>query len=113
MLGDRRPYPILLIVPDFENLEPWARGRGIDAADREALVADPRVREFIESEVLRKLEGFARVELPKKFALLTEEFSIEKGQLTPTLKVRRRVVEEHYRDLIESLYSETEQVPAG
>jgi long-chain acyl-CoA synthetase len=112
MLGDRRPYPIVLVVPNFDDLMEWARGVGIAETDREALLRDPRVRERMEAEVFGRLEGLARYEQPKKMALLAQEFSIERGELTPTLKVRRRVVEEHYRDVVESLYEEKERVPA-
>lgn len=90
----------------------WARERGIGSTDRSALVSDSRVRELFESEIERKLEGFARFELPKKFALIEDEFTIEAGELTPTLKVRRRVVEKRFHDVIESLYAEQEQVAA-
>jgi len=112
MIGDRRPYPILLITPHFETLRAWAREAGITAADTEALVRDPRVREHMEREVLGMVAGFARFEQPKRIALLDRPFTIDSGELTPTLKVRRRVVEERYRDMIEALYGEVAQVPA-
>lgn len=112
MLGDRRPYPILLVVPSFDDVLRWARSEGITETDRHVLIGDPRVQSMIEAEVNRKLEGLARYELPKKIALLPEEFSIERGELTPTLKVRRRVVEDHYRQVIESLYGQEAEVVA-
>lgn len=104
MIGDRRPFPSMLVVPDFENLEPWAAEHGIATADREALVRDPRVMELLEAETLGRLEEFARFEQPKKIAVLTEEFTIEDGTLTPTLKVKRRVVEDRFRHAIEKIY---------
>ncbi|HEX7239019.1 MAG TPA: long-chain fatty acid--CoA ligase [Longimicrobiaceae bacterium] len=105
MLGDRRPYPILLLVPDFENLEAWARKQGIGASDRGALVAEPRVRELLERDTLGRLSGFARYELPKKTVVIPEEFTIDSGILTPKLSVKRRVVEDRYRALIEETYA--------
>ncbi len=106
MLGDKRAFPTLLIVPDFENLVPWARDRGIDVGDHERLSQDPRVRELLEKEAFDRLESFARYEVPKKIAVIPSEFSIETGELTPTLKVKRRVVENRYSGVIEEMYSE-------
>ena len=105
MLGDRRPFPVLLVVPEFEHLEGWARGKGIDTADRAALAADPRVREFLEQEAFSRLHGLARYEMPKKISVLPRDFTIESGELTPSLKVKRRAVEDHYRDVVEALYA--------
>jgi long-chain acyl-CoA synthetase len=106
MLGDRRAYPTLLIVPDFDNLSTWAQGQGIDIAERSELVADPRVRQFLEQEVFGRMEGLARHERPKKIALVPAEFTVDTGELTPSLKVKRRVVEAKYADLITGLYEE-------
>lgn len=106
MIGDRRPYPILLVVPNFEQLESWARGQGIRWADRTELARDPRVRAFLEQEMRSRTEEFARYEQPKKVFVLDRELSLEKQEITPSLKVKRRVVEEHFRDGIEALYGE-------
>jgi len=105
MVGDRRAYPVLLLVPDYDHLDPWARQQGIDPADRGALARDPRVKRFLEGEALGRLGAFAHYELPKKVAVIPDEMSIEAGTLTPTLKVKRRVVESRYRDVIEALYA--------
>jgi long-chain acyl-CoA synthetase len=112
VLGDRHPYPIVLIVPDFEQLTRWAGAAGVSYGDRHDLVHDSRVLKLLEEEVFRRVEDFARYEKPKRIALLAEEFSIEQGELTPTLKVRRRVVEDHYRKVIDDLYAGAEQVLA-
>jgi long-chain acyl-CoA synthetase len=104
MIGDRRAYPTMLVVPDFENLEAWAKGQGIGTANRAALAREPRVRALLERETLGRLEGFARYELPKKITVIAEEFTIDAGLLTPTMKVKRRAVEEKYRDAIEAMY---------
>lgn len=113
VLGDKRPYPIVLVVPDFERLTSWAKAKGIAVANREEMVRDEQVRKKIDDEIQRKLSGFARYELPKKVALLEREFSIERGELTPTLKVRRRAVEAHYGEIIEALYNEPQKVAAA
>ncbi len=106
MLGDRRRFPILVVVPDFGALESWTSAQGLEFDSREVLVRDKRVIEFMESEVLGSLADLARFERPKKIALLPREFSIDAGEITPTLKVRRRIIEEKYWDLIEPLYAE-------
>ncbi|HYJ79338.1 MAG TPA: long-chain fatty acid--CoA ligase, partial [Longimicrobiaceae bacterium] len=105
MIGDRRAFPSMLVVPDFETLDPWAAQRGIPTADRGALVRDPRVVELLEGEVLGKLGEFARYELPKKVLVLPEEFTVDGGTLTPTLKIKRKVVEKLHADAIEELYA--------
>lgn len=105
MIGDRRPFPALLVVPDYENLRTWIRGQGISDTSPDALAADPRVRELLERDTLGRLSGFARFELPKKIAIIPRELTVESGELTPTLKIKRRVVEKNYQELIESIYT--------
>jgi long-chain acyl-CoA synthetase len=106
MLGDRRPFPIMLIVPNPAPLKVWAARHGHSADDLERLVALPEVYVKIEREVRRTLRDLAQFEMPKKFLLLPRDFSVEGGELTPTLKVRRRIVEERHRIAIEALYTE-------
>jgi long-chain acyl-CoA synthetase len=106
MVGDRRKFVALLVVPDFGPLEAWAREEGIDAGDREALLSDPRVQDHMEAEVLGNLGDLASYETPKKMALLPHPFTIEDGTLTPTQKVKRRVVQERFDDLIDRFYDE-------
>src|SRR5690606_9899841 len=86
MLGDKRAYPTLLIVPDFENLGAWAKDQGINVRDNRALAGDPRVREFLEKEAFGRMKGLARHEQPKKIAIVPEEFGVDSGELTPSLK---------------------------
>lgn len=106
LIGDRRPYPVLMVVPNFENLEPWARHKGLSWQDRAELARLPEVRAKLEREVAARLQDFARYELPKKVLPLPREFSIDRGEITPSLKIKRRVVEEAYRQEIEALYAE-------
>jgi long-chain acyl-CoA synthetase len=106
MIGDRRRYCCLLVVPAFAPLESWANVNGVSWSDRAELVASAAVLRHMESEVFGMLTDLASYERPKKIALLEEELSIENGFLTPTLKVKRRVVQERLDSLIDGLYSE-------
>jgi len=108
MIGDRRRYCVMLIVPAFDPLEAWARDAGIQWQGRESLVADPRVVEHVQSEALGMLGDLASFETPKKFALLPEELTEENGFLTPSLKVKRRVVDERLAEIIDRLYEDEE-----
>jgi long-chain acyl-CoA synthetase len=107
MLGDRRRFPIMLIVPNFQTLGAWATDQGISAGTAAALLGRAEVREKLEREVLTTLGDLAHFEIPKKFVFLPEDFSVEAGELTPTLKIKRRIVEQHHREAIEALYQET------
>ena len=106
MLGDKRKFCVMLVVPQFEHLEPWAKRKNLVFADRDGLIRLPPVQDKMEREVFRQLEGLAKYEMPKKVMLLEHDFSIESGELTPTLKVRRRVVEKKYQRKIDALYAE-------
>ena len=106
MIGDRRPYCTLLIVPAAGPLETWASANGVTWSSFGELVADPAVIAHMEGEVFGMLADLASFETPKKIALLDEELTIENGFLTPTLKVKRRVVEERFEKLIDGLYAD-------
>jgi long-chain acyl-CoA synthetase len=105
MIGDRRKFPVVLIVPDWDPLEKWAAAQGIVWTSRAELLAMPTINAKMEKEVKSQLAGLASYETPKKVALLEHDFSIERGELTPTLKVKRRVVDRTYKELIDSLYA--------
>ncbi|HJQ24975.1 MAG TPA: long-chain fatty acid--CoA ligase [Blastocatellia bacterium] len=105
IVGDKRKYVSALVVPDFERLRAWAKTQGIETRDKAALVEDRRVFELLKAEVMRLTRELADYEKVKRIALLADEFTIDGGELTPTLKVRRRVVEQKYSSLIESLYT--------
>jgi long-chain acyl-CoA synthetase len=107
MIGDRRPFPIMLVVPNAVQVKGWTEHKGLPDGDLEQLLALPAVRQKIEREVRMTLRDLAQFEMPKKLLLLPKEFTVEAGELTPTLKVRRRVVEERHRTAIEALYLET------
>ena len=109
MLGDKRKFPSMLIVPNFDQLEKWAMKRNIIWTDRAQLLRMPTIQAKMEKEVGKELEGVAHFELPKKIGLLEHDFSIESGELTPTQKVKRRTIDKNYKALIDSLYEEAER----
>ncbi len=104
MIGNKRNFPAALVVPRFEALEKWAAARGIAFKDREDLVRRPEIVAHYEKAVKEATGGLAKFEQIKKITLLPREFSLEAGELTPTLKVKRRVVEQKYKDLIDRMY---------
>ena len=105
MLGDKRPYCICLLVPNFAHLELRARERGWTHDSRRELLAHPQVVARYQREIDKLNEHLAPFETIKRFALLDRDLSQEAGELTPTLKVRRRIVTDKFHDLIESLYA--------
>lgn len=105
VIGDQRPYLTALIVPTFETLEPWAREKGLAFASRAELVALPDVLKHYDDAVAEMNKEFARVEQIKKITLLDHEFSQATGELTPTLKVKRKVVLQMYAGEIEAMYA--------
>jgi len=106
LVGDRRRFVSVLVVPAFDRLEEWAQAQRITWASRRDLVANEAVQRHMEAEVARELRGLASFESPKKVVLLENEFSIADGTLTPTLKVKRKVIQEHFRELIDDLYGD-------
>ena len=105
MLGDRRPFPILLVVPNPDPLRRLARRYQLAGSDVEDLLSRSEIRDHLERDIRRRLRDLAQFETPKKFLWLPRDFSVDAGELTPTLKVRRRIVEERHREAIEALYS--------
>jgi long-chain acyl-CoA synthetase len=110
MIGDKRKFPSMLVVPNFDQLERWATKRNIIWTDRAQLLRMPTIQAKMEREVARELEGAAHFEVPKKVGLLEHDFSIESGELTPTQKVKRRVIDKNYKSLIDSLYEDAEKI---
>ena len=104
LLGDRRPYVVCLIVPDFAALEAEAGARGWSAASRDELIARPEARALYAAEIELLNADLAQFEKVKKFELLNRELSQEAGELTPTLKVKRRVVTQKFSNTIERMY---------
>jgi len=106
VIGDKRKFPVVLVVPNWEQLEKWARIKNLLWTERAQLLEMPIVHAKIEKEVAGKLVGLAKFETPKKVAVLEHDFSIDSGELTPTLKVKRRVIDKTYRDVIDRLYQD-------
>jgi len=97
--------PAALIVPDFERLEEWTRSQGIPSFNRQELVRDPRVIDFMQQQVEGMTSNLAQFERIKKVTLLPKAFTLEGGELTPTLKVKRNIIEERYKDIIDQMYA--------
>ena len=106
LIGDKRMFLSALIVPDFEAIKEYADSHNIKYDNPEELVDVKEVYDLIEKELHRFHKSLANYEKVRKFALLTKPFSIEGGEITPSLKLKRKVIEERYRNLIEEMYSE-------
>ena len=113
MYGDRRKFPLILIVPNFDNLERWAQERGLHYSARAELLQLPDVQAKVEREVMDMLRELAKFETPKKVLLLEDDFTIENGELTPTLKVKRREVEKRYKAQIDASYASGDAIAAS
>ena len=106
IIGNQRRFITAVIVPNFENLEQYAAGKQLSHASREELVDLPHVYDFYAAEIDGLCEEFATFERVKKFLLLDRPLSVETGELTPSLKVKRRIIESKYKDQIDSLYND-------
>ncbi|HCN25020.1 MAG TPA: long-chain fatty acid--CoA ligase, partial [Candidatus Marinimicrobia bacterium] len=105
VIGDRRNFIAALIVPSFEILNSWAEKNDIQDKDRKNLCENPVVIDLFEKEVNTVMESFSRYERVKKVALLDREWTIESGELTPKLSVKRKVVVKNWAEVIDKLYS--------
>ena len=112
IIGDKRKFPALIISPSFPALEQWARAHGIAFSSSQDLIRNKKVQELYDGIVAEVNQNLARFEKLKKVLLVPDEFSAESGDLTPTMKLRRRMVEERYHDLIEEMYKEAENTPS-
>jgi long-chain acyl-CoA synthetase len=107
VIGDQRRFVAALIVPSFPALEAWARSKGLAFSSREELIRHPDVLRLYQERIDAQNAELARHEQIKKFTLLATEFTVEGGEVTPTMKIRRRRVAEKYRDAIEAMYAES------
>jgi long-chain acyl-CoA synthetase len=110
VLGDRRKFASVIISPHFPQLEEWARANHVSFSSRQQLIAHPKVKPLYEGIVADVNRGLARYETLKRVLLVAEEFSANDGTLTPTFKLCRKAIEERYRNEIDELYRETEDV---
>ncbi|NIM92061.1 MAG: AMP-binding protein [Candidatus Aminicenantes bacterium] len=106
VIGDRRKFISALLVPDLEKLEEYAKVSNIPYENPSELTTKEEILNFMLAEVDRSTPALASYEKIKKIALLDRDFEIDKGEITPTLKVKRNIVEDKYRDLIDSMYKE-------
>ena len=104
LIGDGRPFIVALLAPDPEGVAVWARERGLDPSDLAAALADPDLASRYEEVVEAVNAKLARFEQIKEFRVLPRAFTVDGGELTPTMKVKRRVVAETYADLVEAMY---------
>jgi long-chain acyl-CoA synthetase len=106
LIGAERKFPAALVVPVWEQLESYCKLKGIEVKSRAELCRHPRIVDLIQRQIDALTPNLAKYERIKKVALLENEFTQEGGELTPTLKVKRRVIDQKYRDVIEKLYEE-------
>ncbi len=108
IVGDKRKFAAVILSPNFPQLEDWARTNHIPFASRAELVAHQKVQALYEQVVEGVNQNLARFEKLKRVMLVADEFSADNGALTPTLKLRRRVIEDRYRQQIDDLYAQAE-----
>ena len=107
--GDRRPYCVALVTLDAEAIEVWAEANGLGALNYLGLTREPKVRAMLQEAIDELNRGLPRHESVKDFAILPNELTVEQGEITPSLKMRRRAVEERYRDLLDGMYEDSVQ----
>ena len=110
LIGDRRKYLAALIVPNFEKLERDAQGLGVRFANRDELVQNAQVKALIQEEIDRFNQNLDRQEKIRRFALLSRDFTIEDDEITPSLKVKRKVIDKKYKGVIDQLFADENSV---
>lgn len=108
ILGEKRKFPAVMISPNFTLLEDWARTNGVFFSSRVELVANPKVQALYDGIIEEINQNLARFEKLKRVLLVADEFTADNGVLTPTLKLRRRVIEDRYKKQIDELYAQAE-----
>jgi long-chain acyl-CoA synthetase len=108
IIGDKRKFAFVIVSPNFPLLEDWARANGVAFSSRVELIGDPKIQALYEGIVEEVNQNLARFEKLKRVLLVPDEFTADNGALTPTLKLRRRVIQERYRRQIDELYAEAE-----
>ena len=105
VIGDRRMFISALIVPDFEAIKQYADTNSIKYEDDKDLIANNEIYKLIEKDMAKFQKQLANFERIRKFVLLDKPFTIENGEITPSLKIKRKVVEQRYQKLIDSMYA--------
>ncbi len=104
VIGNGRRFPAALIVPDWQQVESYAKYKGFELRTRAEFCRDSRIIDLFERQIAARTQDLAQFEKIKRIALLEKELTLEGGELTPTLKVKRRVIDEKYRDVIDRIY---------
>lgn len=107
LIGNERKFPAALIVPNFEQLESYAKHKGLDIKTHTEFCQHPKIIDLFMRQIDALTPNLSKYEKVKKIALLEKEMTVEGGELTPTLKVKRRVVDEKYKDVIDKIYTES------
>jgi long-chain acyl-CoA synthetase len=105
VIGENRKFPSVLIVPNFAGLQNWCKLKTISYTTNEEMVKNTQVLKKFQKECDRYNENFANYEKVKKFGLLTKEWTVESGELTPTMKGKRKVILKNNEQLIEEMYN--------
>lgn len=107
VVGENKNFTAGLILPNFEHLESWCKIKGIEFTTNQAIIKNPKIINRIQREVDTQNTHLDKTEQIKKFVLIADEWSIESGELSPTLKLRRKFVHEKYNDVIDTIYEKT------
>jgi long-chain acyl-CoA synthetase len=108
VIGNDHKFASALLVPDWDQLEAYAKLKGLKLSTREEFCRHPRIIDLFERQIAARTQNLAQFEKIKRIALLDQELTVEGGELTPTLKVKRRVIDEKYRDVIDRIYADTD-----
>ncbi len=106
VIGEGRKYLSALIIPNYAELVSYAKNQGISFDSNEDLIKKPEIISFYDDKIKNLMKDYARVEQIRRFTLLPREFSIESGELTPTLKMKRKIINQNFNDVIEAMYKE-------
>jgi len=110
VIGDNRKFAAALIVPYWDQLAAYAKLKGLNLSTREQFCEHPRIIDLLERQIAARTPNLAQFEKIKRIALLDQELTVEGGELTPTLKVKRRVIDQKYRDVIDRIYGDSEKI---
>ena len=108
VIGENRKFTAAIIIPAFDFIKEWAKRKGLNLNTKEEIVNSVEVKERIWQDIQRLNRKFGKIQQIKKFALITDEWSVDTNELTPTLKLKRRVIREKYKDLYEKIYADEE-----
>jgi long-chain acyl-CoA synthetase len=106
LIGDRRKFLVALLVPNFEKLEREAAARGLTWSSRQELVSNPQIVEIFQQEIDRFNKNLDRQEKIRRFTILPNDFTIEADEITPSLKVKRKIIDQKYKNLIDAMYAD-------